>query len=98
VTGCGVIRAISSSSSRASCGEPSASITTTPAGVTTKPALEMKLRLAAVPRAASPCTNQAEGETCCATTLRGAGCCAQAAAASSTAATAAMKDRTGGLT
>jgi hypothetical protein len=44
--GCGVWRRISASKSFASAGEPRASTTTTPSGVTTKPALEMKFRLA----------------------------------------------------
>ena len=50
-------------SSCASGGEPSASITTTPAGVTTKAALEMKLRLAGVPSADAPCTIHTPGAT-----------------------------------
>ena len=44
-------------------GEPSASITTTPAGVTTKPALEMKFWLAGEPRADRPSTYQQWGAT-----------------------------------
>jgi hypothetical protein len=56
LTGLGVMRRISCSSRRASAGEPSASMTTTELSVTTKPALEMKFRLAGVPSADWPCT------------------------------------------
>ena len=62
---CGVIVLISATSRSASAGEPSASITTTPAEVTTKPALEMKFWLAGEPSADSPSTNQQPGATCC---------------------------------
>ena len=48
----------------ARAGEPRASITTTPSCVTTKAALEMKFWLSGVPSADSPCTYQADVDTC----------------------------------
>jgi hypothetical protein len=62
-TGSGVIRLIVCSSARARAGEPSASITTTPSGVTTKPAFEMKLPFSREPTAECPCTYQACADT-----------------------------------
>lgn len=59
------MRRMALSKSAATAGEPKASMTTTPAGVTTTPALEMKLRFSGVPRAASPCANQMFGATGC---------------------------------
>jgi len=50
------MRRISASSSTANAGEPRASTTSTPSRVTKNAALEMKLRLALVPRADTPCT------------------------------------------
>ena len=54
-------------------------MTTTPSDVTTKPAFDMKLRLAGLPSADSPWTYQAEGETCWAFKAGGEADCAFAA-------------------
>ena len=87
--GCGVTRRISAIKASANAGEPSASTATTPSSVTTKPAFEMKLRLADVPRAACPCTIQTPGAT-----LRAvcAAVCAAVGAASPNSASAASQN------
>src|SRR5258707_751177 len=63
VTGRSVCRRISASKREASAGEPSASITTTPAGVMTNPAFDTKFWLAGDPSADKPSTYQAEADT-----------------------------------
>ena len=61
VTGKEVRFLISANNCLAKSGEPRASITTTLSWVMTKPALEMKLRLAELPKAAKPCTKNTSG-------------------------------------
>ena len=84
--GLGVMRPMADTSSRASTGEPSASITTTPSGVTTNAALEMKLRFAGEPSAEAPWTIQIPGWT-----STGSTACAPAAAVASASAPAAPR-------
>ena len=74
VTFCGVTFLISASRRSASAGEPSASTTTTPAEVTMKPALEMKLALAGEPSADRPSTYQQPGAASRAVISGGAAC------------------------
>ena len=62
-------------------------MTTTPSGVTTKPAFDMKLRLAGLPSADSPWTYQAEGDTCWAFKAGGEADCALAASVAKAAST-----------
>ena len=58
---------------RPSAGVPSASNTTTPSLVTTKPAFDMKPLLATLAMPASPSKNQPCGETCSGTSTMSAG-------------------------
>src|SRR5258707_13575130 len=62
---CGVTLAIAATMARPSTGVPSASKTTTPSPVTTKPALDMNPLFASEATPASPCRNQQCSETRC---------------------------------